>query len=118
MTGDRFSCRLAVCRFSTQSEESCKIVQHQGDPVALLEQADVVFREVLGNVTPDQMDLPTVNDEWDVRTLINHVVLGNAWAAENVRTGNAPRPSGDIIGDRNPVDAYTASADDMIAAFR
>lgn len=88
------------------------------DPVALLEQADQVFREVLGNVTQEHMSLPTVNDEWDVRTLINHIVLGNAWAAENVRTGNAPRPSGDLIGDRNPMDAYTESANAMIAAFR
>jgi uncharacterized protein (TIGR03086 family) len=64
------------------------------------------------------MDLPTVNDEWDVRTLINHIVLGNAWAAENVRTGNAPRPSGDVIGDRDPVDVYTESAGAMLAAFR
>jgi uncharacterized protein (TIGR03086 family) len=89
-----------------------------GDPVALLEQADSVFREVLGNVTPEHMDLPTVNDEWDVRRLINHIVLGNAWAAENVKTGNAPRPSGDLLGDRDPIDAYTESADAMIAAFR
>jgi uncharacterized protein (TIGR03086 family) len=89
-----------------------------GDPVALLEQADSVFREVLGNVTPEHMDLPTVNDEWDVRRLINHIVLGNAWAAENVKTGNAPRPSGDLLGNRDPIDAYTESADAMIAAFR
>jgi uncharacterized protein (TIGR03086 family) len=87
------------------------------DPVALLEQADEVFREVLGNVTPEQMHLPTVNDEWDVRTLLNHIVLGNVWAAENLKTGNAPRPSGDLIGDRNPVDAYAESADAMLAAF-
>src|SRR5262245_41220500 len=91
---------------------------NRDDSVALLEQAHEVFREVLGNVTPEQMDLPTVNDEWDVRTLINHIVLGNAWAAENVKTGNAPRPSGDQIGDRKPVDAYTESADAMLAAFR
>jgi uncharacterized protein (TIGR03086 family) len=95
-----------------------EVRSNQGDPVALLEQADAVFREVLGNVTSEHMDLPTVNEEWDVRTLINHIVLGNAWAAENVKMGNAPRPSGDLIGERNPVDAYTESADAMIAAFR
>jgi len=88
------------------------------DSLSLLEQADSIFRDVLGNVTTEQMSLPTVNDEWDVRTLINHVVLGNAWAAENVRTGNAPRPTGDLIGDRSPQDAYTQSADAMLASFR
>src|SRR3954447_12228262 len=90
----------------------------ESDPIALLEQADDVFREVLGNVTPEQMDLPTVNDEWDVRSLINHMVVGSTWAAENVRTGNAPRPGGDGIGDRSPQEAYAESADGMLAAFR
>jgi uncharacterized protein (TIGR03086 family) len=44
-------------------------------------------------------------------------VLGNIWAAENVKTGSAPRPSGDIIGERDPVEAYATSADAMMAAF-
>jgi uncharacterized protein (TIGR03086 family) len=87
-------------------------------PLELLDQADVIFREVLGNVASQQMQLPTINDEWDVRTLINHVVQGNAWSAENIKTGNAPRPSGDLIGVRSPLDAYTESADAMLAAFR
>jgi uncharacterized protein (TIGR03086 family) len=34
-----------------------------------------------------------------------------------VKTGSAPRPSGDIIGEREPVEAYTASADAMMASF-
>ena len=89
----------------------------QQDPVELLRQADEVFRSVLGNVGPDQMGLPTVSDEWDVRGLINHVVQGNSWGAANVRTGGAPRPSGDAIGDRDPMAAYEASADDLLAAF-
>ena len=87
------------------------------NPIALLKQADEVFRSVLGNVGAEQMSLPTVNDEWDVRALINHVVLGNTWAAANVRTGNAPRPSGDIIGERDAMAAYADSAAEMIAAF-
>jgi uncharacterized protein (TIGR03086 family) len=86
-------------------------------PVELLKQADAVFRDVLAGVTPEQMGLPTPSDEWDVRALINHVVLGNTWAAENLRTGEAPRPSGDSIGDRGPMEAYAASADALLAAF-
>ena len=82
-----------------------------------LRQAKVIFGDVLENVTPDQMGLPTVNDDWDVRALINHVVMGNQWSAENVRTGNAPRPSGDAIGDRHPREAYAESANLMMAAF-
>jgi uncharacterized protein (TIGR03086 family) len=86
-------------------------------PVELLKQADAVFRDVLAKVTPDQLGLPTPSDEWDVRALINHVVLGNTWAAENLRSGEAPRPSGDLIGEREAIDAYQASSDAMLAAF-
>src|SRR5215204_4583910 len=88
-----------------------------GNSLDQLREAQGVFLEVLRNVRPEQMNLPTPDDEWDVRTLINHVVLGNAWSAENVKSGNAPRPSGDVIGDREPLEAYTASADAMMAAF-
>ena len=88
-----------------------------GNPLDQLREAHGVFLEVLRNVRPEQMSLPTPDDEWDVRALINHVVLGNIWAAENVKTGSAPRPSGDIIGERDPVEAYATSADAMMAAF-
>ena len=88
-----------------------------GNPLDQLRQAHGVFLEVLGNVRPEQMSLPTPDDEWDVRDLINHVVLGNIWAAENLKTGHAPRPSGDAIGERDVVEAYTASAEAMMAAF-
>jgi uncharacterized protein (TIGR03086 family) len=91
--------------------------QVTGNPLDQLREAQEVFREVLTKVRPEQMSLPTPDDEWDVRALINHVVLGNLWAAENVKTGSAPRPSGDIIGEREPLQAYTASADAMMASF-
>jgi uncharacterized protein (TIGR03086 family) len=91
--------------------------QITANPVDQLREANQVFLEVLRNVTPEQMSLPTPDDEWDVRELINHVVLGNIWSAENIRTGNAPRPSGDVIGDREPLEAYSASVDAMMASF-
>jgi uncharacterized protein (TIGR03086 family) len=89
----------------------------QQNPVEQLKQADKVFRSILAQVSPEQMGLPTVNDEWDVRALVNHVVNGNHWAAANVRHGSAPRPTGDGIGDRDPMEAYAASVEEMIAAF-
>ena len=91
--------------------------QMTGNPLDQLREANEVFLEVLRNVTPEQMSLPTPDDEWDVRELINHVVLGNMWSAENIKTGNAPRPSGDVIGDRDPLEAYSASVDAMMASF-
>jgi uncharacterized protein (TIGR03086 family) len=88
-----------------------------GELLGLIRQADVVFGDVLRNVAPEQLALPTINDEWDVRALINHVVLGCAWEAELVRIGNAPHPHGDLIGDRSPLDAYTTSVETMQAAL-
>jgi hypothetical protein len=48
--------------------------QSLGSPLEQLREAHEVFREVLANVKPEQMGLPTPDDEWDVRALINHVV--------------------------------------------
>ncbi len=91
--------------------------QSTDNPLALLHQANEVLVEILGNITPEQMTLPTPNDEWDVRTLINHLVAGNMWSADLVRQGSAQRPSGDVIGDRSPLDAYQESWQAASAAF-
>ena len=93
------------------------VTEGQQNPINQLQEADAVFRSVLEHVTTDQLSLPTVNDEWDVRALLNHVVNGNAWAAETVRNGSAPRPSGDAVGDGEPMGSYVASVEAMIAAF-
>jgi hypothetical protein len=37
-------------------------------------EAHGVFLRVLANGRPEQMSLPTPDDEWDVRALINYVV--------------------------------------------
>jgi uncharacterized protein (TIGR03086 family) len=87
------------------------------NPLDLLKQANEVFLGVLGNVSPEQMNVPTVNDDWDVRALINHLVAGNLWIAELVKTGDAQRPSGDAIGDRDPREAYAASWQTLVTAL-
>ena len=48
--------------------------QATGNPLDQLREAHGVFLEVLSHVRPEQMSLPTPDDEWDVRALINHVV--------------------------------------------
>jgi hypothetical protein len=48
--------------------------QLTGNPLDQLREAQGVFLEVLSNVRPEQMNLPTPDDEWDVRALVNHVV--------------------------------------------
>lgn len=87
------------------------------DPVATLKEACGVVEGLIASITPEQMDLPTVNDEWIVRELINHLVRGNVWATQNLETGGAPRPTEDLIGDRSPAQAFSESAQDMLTAF-
>ena len=70
-------------------------------------------------VVGESVDAPSsLVDEWNVRELINHLVRGNRWTIENLRTGGVPRPTEDLIGDRLPLDVYTRSAEAMIAAFQ
>ena len=87
------------------------------DPIQVMRDASAAFAAVLENVSPEQMSLPTVNDEWDVRALLNHIVNGNRWAEEMLRTGTAPRPSHDAFGDLPPMEVYRESVDMMLAAF-
>jgi hypothetical protein len=63
-------------RFDSKNGRSVTDQQQElaGNPLDQLREAHVVFLEVLSNVRPEQMSLPTPDDEWDVRALINHVV--------------------------------------------
>lgn len=54
-------------------------------------------------VGPDQWNLPTPCDDWDVRVLVNHIVTGNFWAAElgggKTIEEVGDRLDGDVLGD-------------------
>jgi uncharacterized protein (TIGR03086 family) len=83
-----------------------------------LKRAEEVFRGVLANVSPEQMELPTPNEEWDVKTVISHMILGCDWATVHLRGGQGSWPPGaDAIGDRDPHGVYADAADRMLAAF-
>jgi uncharacterized protein (TIGR03086 family) len=77
-------------------------------------------RPVVAGITMAQLDLPTPCDGWDVRTLLNHLVSGNLWAAElgNGRTiaEVGDRLDGDVLGD-DIVAAYDASAKAAAVTF-
>jgi uncharacterized protein (TIGR03086 family) len=80
---------------------------------------DVTGHFVAG-IRPDQWTAPTPCEGWDVRTLTNHVVSGNLWAAELAagktidQVGTAL--DGDVLGD-DSVASYRQSADAAAAAF-
>lgn len=77
-------------------------------------------RAKVAAVTPDQMGLPTPDDEWNVRDLLNHVIAGNLWAAELAAGATieqvGDRLDGDMVGD-DPLSAYDHSAQAAAAAF-
>jgi len=90
------------------------------DISALHRQALDATRPLVAGTGQDQLDLPTPDDEWDVRALLNHVVAGNWWAAE-LAAGKTieqvgDRLDGDVIGS-DPLDAWDDSAAAAAAAF-
>src|SRR3954454_21097321 len=68
----------------------------------------------------DQMSDPTPDGDWDVRTLLNHVIAGNYWAAE-LTAGKTieevgDRLDGDLVAN-DPMAAWEPSAKAAAAAF-
>jgi uncharacterized protein (TIGR03086 family) len=77
-------------------------------------------RAVVAAIEPDQLECPTPCAGWDVRTLLNHVISGNFWAAE-LAAGKTiaevgDRLDGDVLGG-DPLDAYDRSAKAAAVAF-
>src|SRR5438105_3502609 len=77
-------------------------------------------RPKIAGVRADQWTAPTPNEGWDVRTLVNHIVVGNLWAVE-LASGRTieevgDRLDGDVLG-QDPVSAYDESAVAAAAAF-
>jgi uncharacterized protein (TIGR03086 family) len=76
--------------------------------------------QVIDGITDDQWTRPTPCEDWDVRTLANHVVAGNLWAAELARGATIDQVGSRLDGDQlvpTPAAAYHASADLAAAAF-
>jgi len=76
--------------------------------------------KIVAGIQPDQRTLPTPDEGWDVRALLNHIVSGNLWAVE-LTAGQTidevgDRLDGDVLGD-DPLGAYGASAQAATAAF-
>ncbi|TQM06200.1 TIGR03086 family metal-binding protein [Pseudonocardia kunmingensis] len=81
-----------------------------------------IVGELVGAVRDDRWSAPTPCPEWDVRALVDHMVLGHRLFAGILRgeaavTAGALDPgSADALGD-DPAGAYGDAARDLLAAF-
>src|SRR5438093_4147358 len=78
-------------------------------------------RRLIVGIGNGQWETTSVDPEWTVRELVNHVVTGNYWA-EELGSGKTieevgDRLDGDVLGD-DPVGAYDDSAARAAAVFR
>ncbi len=90
------------------------------DEIALLDSAVRATTRVLRNIKPDQYGLPTPCPDWDVRTVMNHLVAGALYFTAPA-TGAKPDFavwSQDHLGDGDPADRYAKVAGDAVAAWR
>ncbi len=87
----------------------------------LHERALASTRSYLAGVKPGQWRDPTPCAEYDVRTLVNHVVSGNFWVAPLVSGSSiadvGDKYDGDVLGD-DPLATYDESAAEAAAAFK
>src|SRR6266487_1553094 len=76
---------------------------------------------IVAGTPPDRWHDSTPCQGWDVRTLVNHVVSGNLWAAELAAGATIDdvggRLDGDLLGS-DPALSYAESAKSAAAAFR
>ena len=88
--------------------------------MATVEQLDSVLTTVeplVAAVGSDQWDAPTPCPDWDVRTLLDHLVGGNDLYAAALAGREGPGRGTDSLG-ADPVEAYRASAAAVVEAFR
>ncbi|HEY8373354.1 MAG TPA: TIGR03086 family metal-binding protein [Pseudonocardiaceae bacterium] len=77
------------------------------------------FLRYARRIRPDQWHLPTPCVEWDVRTLVNHLVSENRWTVPLLAGATVEevgdRFDGDLLGE-NPTAAVLAAAREALAA--
>ncbi len=96
----------------------------QGDPMStLIEQLDHALTEFgtrVSQVGPDQWHEPTPLPDWDVRTLVAHVVDECRWAPY-LLTGGSPAEAGDRFATdplgEDPGAAWSAASTEAAGAF-
>jgi uncharacterized protein (TIGR03086 family) len=78
-------------------------------------------QRIVSGVKRSQFGDPTPCEDWDVATLVNHIVSGNLWVSPLVSGKTieevGDRLDGDVLGD-DFVAAYEGSAEEAATAFR
>lgn len=96
-------------------------VTASGDPIELLVVANDEFGRRLRQVGPDDWRRPTPCAEWDVRSLVNHVVGGNIryrMLLDGAPTARAEATRAvDHLGD-DALGSFVSTADHLVAHFR
>ncbi|MEV0259000.1 TIGR03086 family metal-binding protein [Streptomyces sp. NPDC050732] len=79
--------------------------------------------DLIADVPRDRWNAPTPCPQWNVRELVNHMVIGNRLFADILHGQASATPgaldpkTSDALGS-DPLDAHRSSADAMVAAFR
>jgi uncharacterized protein (TIGR03086 family) len=81
------------------------------DAVALHRDALGVAQLVVDQIVPSQFEMPTPCEEWTVRQVLEHMIVGNRRIA-----GDRPNDGDDVIG-ADLSGSYAASAAASLAAF-
>jgi uncharacterized protein (TIGR03086 family) len=88
------------------------------DVVDRIQSALAATDRLVAGVRDDQWTAPTPCSEWDVRTLVNHLVGGlRIYAAELTGTDAGQEHEDDWLGD-DPVGAYRDAARSVLTAWR
>jgi uncharacterized protein (TIGR03086 family) len=85
-------------------------------PVEDLARACNAVGDLIADIRRDQWTAPTPCTEWNVRDVVNHLVVGNLVFACLVDAGPMPERGADHLGN-DPVGAYSASAALLQGAF-
>jgi uncharacterized protein (TIGR03086 family) len=87
-------------------------------PVDPLARLATDFEQLITGVRPEQWTAPTPCTDWNVRSLVSHVVRGNRLFATALRgQPSPPAEANDVLGD-DPLGAYRTASAEMLEALR
>jgi uncharacterized protein (TIGR03086 family) len=87
-----------------------------GDPIGQLSRALDQAGAIISRVRPDQAKLPTRCSSWNVRALVNHVVLSVEQFTVMVNGGQWEQRDSDVIGS-DWAGAYRKASDGLLVAW-